>query len=135
MKKQKKMMSLVLTLAACASMSTVALAAESVMAESSASSYTVTEGSEVLAGLERINSEARTSDWEVTGNNVRIRSKPSLSGRILGHLDAGDIVNMGSYDESTAEADGYLWYAVRVQTGACAGISGWVVTDYLENVG
>ena len=70
-----------------------------------------------------------SSTYLVNGNGVRIRSNPSLSGTVRGLLYSGDLVNGGS---SFVYADGYEWVYV---TSYSSGISGWVATIYLQEIG
>ena len=77
----------------------------------------------------------RSISYEITGNNVRLRATPSLSGDVIDYLYKGDIV----VDlKNTVYADGHTW--VRVQCVNCRnaylnGTPAWVASDYLRQVG
>jgi hypothetical protein len=90
---------------------------------------------EVLAGLVPNHSVQSigiitpfSSTYRITGNGVRIRSKPSTSATIKGLLYKGDLVT--GYETKTA--NGYEWMFVESHA---TGISGWVVTSYVEEWG
>ncbi|MCE5170686.1 SH3 domain-containing protein [Paenibacillus profundus] len=71
-----------------------------------------------------------SATYEIKENGVRLRSKPSLSGTVLGLLNKGDMVNGGRQDP--VYADGYAWINVYSYKHNA---SGWVAIDYLTEVG
>ncbi len=72
--------------------------------------------------------QPRTASWEVTGNLVRMRTEPSLSGTVIMLLERGEIVyEAAGYDH--VEADGYTWVCVTCNR---TGWGGWVATEYLN---
>lgn len=62
----------------------------------------------------------------ITGNGVRLRATPSLSGKILATLNKGTEVVV-SYD-SPVKANGYTWKKISTLSGTV----GWVAINYLK---
>ncbi len=62
-------------------------------------------------------------------NNVNIRENFGLSGRIIGKLNTGDVVNLIG---APANADGYTWWNLNV---AGTSLNGWVASDFLDQGG
>jgi len=61
-------------------------------------------------------------------NNVRLRETYGLSGRVLGVLNVGDVVdNLGE----SADADGYTWIKVSV---TATGTVGWTALEFFSPV-
>ena len=58
------------------------------------------------------------------GANLNLRETPSLDGAVLQKLQPGDTVTIL---DGPAEADGYTWWYMQVETD---GIEGWAVEDY-----
>ena len=127
--KKEKILTSMLVASMMLSMGTTAFANEVGMDTSNNEIVSTSEDPEVLAGLKSAGAgsiEARTITYEVTGNGVRLRAPVSTSGKILGTLNAGDLVNEGA-DEPVC-ANGYLWSCVYSYKHECWG---WVADDYL----
>lgn len=62
----------------------------------------------------------------VVGEQVRVRSEPSLSGEVLGSLTY-QVVESGLQAEDLAVADGYTWFPIRLATGE----RGYVADQYV----
>jgi len=65
----------------------------------------------------------------ITGSNVNLRSKPGSHGNgeyypSLGQLQKGNIVQILSYKIN--------WYKVKVSSGPCTGLTGWVYANYVS---
>lgn len=77
----------------------------------------------------------RSTSYEITTNNVRLRATPSLSGDTVAYLQKGDIV----VDlKESVYADGYTW--VHIQCVNCSnsvlnGTPAWVASNYLREIG
>ncbi|MFD3272873.1 SH3 domain-containing protein [Paenibacillus dendritiformis] len=72
-----------------------------------------------------------SATYEVKENGVRLRTKPSLSGTVLGLLNKGDMVN-GGHGVEPVYADGYYWLNVYSYKHNA---SGWVAVNYLTEIG
>ena len=59
----------------------------------------------------------------VNSDNVNLRSRPSLSGAVIGNFDAG--TNASVFDGPQA-ADGWSWHGINI-----GGTAGWMATDFL----
>lgn len=79
---------------------------------------------EVLAGL--VSTGERSIFYQVTGDGVRVRSKPSTSASVVGLLYRGDRVQYNP-EYSTVTADGYVW--VPIFNGS---VTGWVADSYIQ---
>lgn len=69
--------------------------------------------------------------YSIKGSNVQLRRNPSLSGEVLGQLDAYDdhpwVVLTGEF----SDADGIHWAQV---SDSSLGLGGWVADRYLGEV-
>jgi uncharacterized protein YgiM (DUF1202 family) len=72
---------------------------------------------------------AQAGDYELVSdyNGVRVRSSPSLSGAVVGVVNAGDVVSITG---QTVMADGYSWIPVWVHG---TNISGYVAGQFFRN--
>lgn len=61
----------------------------------------------------------------VTENGVNVRAEATTSGTPVTAAEAGDIVDIIG---ETVEADGYIWYPVRLEDGT----EGFIVADFLD---
>lgn len=61
----------------------------------------------------------------VIGNSVNVRSEASTAGVAVTAVNAGDVVTVTG---EPVEADGFIWYPVRLEDGT----EGWVVGDFLD---
>lgn len=61
----------------------------------------------------------------VTQNGVNIRSEPTTSGTPITAVDSGDTLTITG---DPIEADGYVWYPVRLEDGT----EGYTVEDFLD---
>lgn len=69
--------------------------------------------------------------YSIKGSNVQLRRNPSLSGEVLGQLDADDrpawVVLTGEF----SDANGIHWAQV---SNSSLGLGGWVAFQYLGHV-
>ncbi|WP_129599649.1 SH3 domain-containing protein [Anaerophilus nitritogenes] len=125
----KKRISILLIIVLTLCMNSMAFANESCVKEKQSEDLLFQiEDREILAELRP--TMLRSATYEVTSNNVRLRSNPSLSSTVLGHLMKGDMVNTGEYE--TVTADGYEWLNVYSYNH---GVWGWVAIKYLDQIG
>lgn len=88
-----------------------------------------TEPSEPLARL--VQSPLRTSTFIVTGDDVRFRSAPGLSSTVLGILQKGEFLSVGTMNlDNKVKKDGYVWLNCQRQL---THQYGWVAVDYVKS--